>query len=100
MPDDCVEDTSEITHSIIHEHKYTHKTQSTLSLSLEGTHTSETVNTTSYACQHMHSQVKHFSINKYNLSNSTQTDKTPIHKHLYSDQYYHINSIANSHIEK
>ena len=33
---------------------------------------------------------------KYNSSNSTQTDKTPTHEHLYSDQYYHINSIANS----
>ena len=33
---------------------------------------------------------------KYNSSNSTQTDKTPTHEHLYSHQYYHINSIANS----
>ena len=28
------------------------------------------------------------------------TDKIPTHEHLYSDQYYHISSIANPHIEK
>jgi len=37
----------------------THKTQSTLSKSLEGTHMSETVNPTSDTHQHMHSEVKH-----------------------------------------
>ena len=38
----------------------THKTQSTLFQTLDGTHTSETVNPTSYTHQHRHSQVKHF----------------------------------------
>ena len=37
---------------------------------------------------------------KCNSSNSTQTDKIPTHKHLCSDQYYHINSIANPHIKR
>ena len=71
----------------------THKTQSTLSLSLEGTHTSETVNPTSYTRQHMHSQVKHFQqIRKVELIKFNQTDKIPTHEHLYSDQYYHIST--------
>ena len=55
------------------------------------THTSETVNPTSYTRQHMHSQVKHF---QQLSSNLTQTDKI-LHEHFYSDQYYQINSIAN-----
>ena len=33
-------------------------------LSLEGTHTSETVNPTSYTRQYMHSQVNHFPTGK------------------------------------
>ena len=59
-----------------------------------GGHThSETVNPTSYTHQHMHLQVKYFQqIRKVNSSNSSQTDKIPMHEHLYSDQYYHINT--------
>ena len=37
---------------------------------------------------------------KYNSSDSTQTDKIATHEHLYSDYYYHINSIANPHIKR
>ena len=38
---------------------------------------------------------------KYNSSNSTQTDKIATHEHLYSDQYYYINSVAkNPHIKR
>ena len=38
---------------------------------------------------------------KYNSSNSTQTDKIATHERLYSDQYYHINSVAkNPHIKR
>ena len=60
----------------------------------------QTLNPTSYTHQHVHSQVKHFNkLKKYNSSNSTQIDKIPAHGHLYSVQYYNINSIANPHTE-
>ena len=72
----------------------THKTQSTLSQSLEGTHRSKTINPTSHTRQHMHSQVKHFQqIRKVQLikfNPNIETDKIPTHEHLCSDQYYHI----------
>ena len=76
------------------------KTQSKY-LSLYGTHTSETLLPISYTSQNIHSQVKHFSTNKKSTTHQIQpTGKIPIHEHLYSDQYYHINSIANPHTEK
>ena len=44
---------------------------------------------------------QHFSTSKKSTTPQfNPTDKIPTHKHLYSDQYYHINSIANPHTEK
>ena len=59
MPYDCIKDTSKTAHSIAHKHKYTYNTEYfILDLeSLEGTHTSETVNPTSYTHQHIHSLI-------------------------------------------
>ena len=62
-----------------------YKTQSTLSWSLEGTHTSETIDPTSYTHRHMHSQVEHFSTRKVQLIKFNPADKISTHKHLYSD---------------
>ena len=102
MPYDCIKETSETAHSIIHKHKYayivkhrvlylwvwgaqTHPKQSNLPVN---------VNT----CTHrsgIFQQVRKVQLLKFN-----PTDKIPTHEHLYSDQYYHINCIANPHIEK
>ena len=43
-----------------------------------------------------------FSTNKKNTTHQIQlkTDKIPTQEHLYSDQYYYINNIANPHIKK
>ena len=92
MPYDCIKDTSKIAHSIIHEHKYTlegtlthtHSEQSTLPITCVST------------CTHMSSI---FQQEKVQLIKFKPTDKIPTHEHLYSDQHYHINSIANPHIE-
>ena len=78
----------------------TYKTQSTLSYSLEGTHTpkqSTLTGTRVNTCTHRSSIFN--KQEKYNSSNSIQTAKIPTHEHLYSDQY-HIISIANPHIKR
>ena len=76
----------------------THKTEYFILESGRHTH-SETVNPTSYTHQHMRSQVKHFQqLRKVQLI-KFNPDKRPTHEHLCSDQCYHINSIANSHVK-
>ena len=65
---------------------HTHPKQSTLPVTR--------VNT----CTHRSSifqQVRKLQLIKFN-----PTDKIPTYEHLCSDQYYHINSIANPHIGK
>ena len=102
LPYDCIKDTSKITHSIMHEHKYTYivrhrvlyhwvwRAHTNLKQStLPVTHIS--------TCTHRSSifqQVRKVQLIKFNPA-----DKIPTHKHLYSNQYYHINSIAKPHSE-
>ena len=111
MPYDCIKDTSKIAHSIIHEHEYTHtyiyihihcKTQYLIFESEGHTHIRNSQPYQLHASTHVLShrssifqQVKKVQLIKFNL-----TDKIPTYEHLYSDQYYHIKSIANPHIEK
>ena len=92
MPYDCIKDTTKIAHSIIiHPQKYTYNTEYFILESGGHTHIRNSQPYQLHASTHAE---------KYRASNSTQTDKIPTHKHLYSDQYYHINSTANPHIKR
>ena len=75
--------------SMNNKHTHTHPKQSNLPITRVST------------CTHRSSifqQVKKKGT-KVQVIKFNPTDKIPMHEHLYSDQYYHINSIANPHIE-
>ena len=65
----------------------THKTQCALLYSLEGTHTSETVNPTSYTHQHMHSRV--------NTCNHLVNHKYTKYIHKHNTNMNKLNKLAS-----